>query len=38
MNLRVNLKQNFNLSLNHELNLKWGSAQYSTSEKFVIIK
>ena len=30
MNLNLNLKVN----LNPNLNLKWGSSQYSTSEKY----
>ena len=36
MNLILNLKLNLNLNLNLKLNLNWGSAQYSTSEKFNI--
>ena len=29
------MKLNLNLNLNLKLNLNWGSAQYSTSEKFI---
>ena len=34
-NMKVNLNFNLNLKLNKNLN--WGSAQYSTSEKFFIV-
>ena len=36
MNLNLNLKLNLNFILKFKLNLNWGSAQYSTSEKFQI--
>ena len=37
LNLQVNLNLNININLNLNLNqnLNWGSAQYSTSEKFI---
>ena len=36
LNLNLNLKENLNFNLNLKINknLNWGSAQYSTSEKF----
>ena len=37
MNVNLNLKINLNLNLNLKPNLNWGSAQYSTSEKFVFL-
>ena len=40
LNLHLNLNLNVNLNLNLNLNqsLNWGSAQYSTSEKFNVFK
>ena len=40
MNLNLNLDGNLNFNLNLKLNrnLNWGSAQYSTSEKYLAFK
>ena len=35
LNINFNLNLNLNLDLNLNQNLNWGSAEYSTSEKFV---
>ena len=35
MNLNLNLKIYLDLNLNLKPNLNWGSAQYSTSEKYI---